>query len=102
MKGTIKYFLWFLAFALLHSAALYVFTILAFVESFGTSRGGHLGIWGNVASILSWPGSAFGNLPVPLSGPWLLTSLCRRIFFLLAALIAANVIRRAKRHSSVV
>ena len=93
MKGTIKYFLWFLAFALLHSAALYVFTILAFVDSFGTSRGGHLGIWATVASILSWLGSAFGDLPVPLSGPWLLSSLCWGIFFLLAVLTSAKLMR---------
>ena len=93
MKGAIKYFLWFLAFALLHSAALYVFTVLTFVDSFGTPRGGNVGILATVVSILSWPGSAFGDLPVPFSGPWLLSSLCWGIFFLLAVLTAAKLMR---------
>src|SRR6266481_3935090 len=101
MNRAVRYFLLFLAFAMLHSAALYVLSVIAFVDSFGTSRGGHLGIWASVASILSWPGSAFGNLPVPLSGPWLLSSLCWGIFFLLAVLVAAKLIRHGKKRSTV-
>ena len=52
-----------------------------------------MGILATVVSILSWPGSAFGDLPVPLSGPWLLSSLSWGIFILLAVLTAAKLVR---------